>query len=327
MSKDLKQEEKKMLNIDIDKIVKKAQDSYDKTEAGLAKQIATGRSLVRPSKDSDFVLWTYNNFWKELTGLKGLPYGRICMVAGQPNSGKSSIAQAFMVEACKQGTLVVLWDSEKKFNADRFAAMGGDPDKILITDTNNILNGARAVAQIVNAAKEQYPDIKILIIWDSVGASVNSSEDNEENEDYSKQPGISAKEISFAIKKFNKLANKHINRKTGEDTVATLIINQVYQNIGSVGVTTKGGQELIYLSSLILQLTRKQDLTRVKDGNKYKFGIVSRAKVTKNHLTTAQETIAELDICVSATAVQLASEVKNYKDIEGWDSKIVEVDE
>jgi len=32
-----------MFNIDIDKFVKKAQDSYEKKENGLAKQLSTGK--------------------------------------------------------------------------------------------------------------------------------------------------------------------------------------------------------------------------------------------------------------------------------------------
>src|SRR5258708_28927438 len=129
------------------------------------------------------------------------------------------------------------------------------------------------------------PDIKILIVWDSVGASLNSSEDKEDEEDYSRQPGVSAKETSYAIKKFNKLANKYMNKETGEETIATLVINQTYSSIGigpSVQIE-KGGNEIYYLSSVIIQLSRKQDLTRIKGGDKYKFGIISRGKVRKNH--------------------------------------------
>lgn len=313
----------KMAEFDVNKIVKKAQESYDKKDAGLAKQLATGTSLVRPSRDEDFIVWTYNNFWQELTGIKGIPFGRIVQIAGKSDSGKTSVGMAYLVAAQQQGVLGILWDSEKKFNASRFTAMGGDCEKLLVCDTNNIINGAKAVAHFVNSAKEQYPDIKILILWDSVGASVNSSEDSEENEDMSKQPGISAKEVAFTIRKFNKLSNKYINRKTGEDTIATLVINQTYVSIGMGAPTQieKGGTELTYLSSVIMQLSRKKDLTRVKDGQAYKYGIVSRAKVKKNHLANAQEIVAEMDICVSANGVQLAKDVQSYTDIQGWDDK------
>lgn len=185
------------------------------------------------------------------------------------------------------GHLVILWDSERKFSAKRFdEKIGGESDKLLVIDTNKIIDGAKAVAQLVHAAKEMQPDIKILIVWDSVGASLNSQEDNEDDEDFSKQPGVSAKENSYAIKKFNKLSNKYMNKETGEETIATLVINQTYASIGMGAPIQieKGGGELYYLSSVIIQLSRKQDLNRTRNGDKYKYGIVSRAKVKKNHL-------------------------------------------
>lgn len=306
--------------IDINKLVKKAQESYGKKEAGLASQLATGKTLIRPSEDKDYVVWTKGDHWYTLTHLKGIPFGRIIEISGKPDSGKSTHAMAFMKFAQDQGHLVILWDAEKKFSPKRFdEKIGGNSDNLVIVDTNNILNGSKAIAHFVNAAKEMNPDIKILIVWDSVGASLNSTEDSDENEDYSKQPGVTAKENAYAIRKFNKLANKYFNRETGEETIATLVINQVYANIGSVGQTEKGGSEIYYLSSVIIQLSRKQDLNRVRQGEKYKYGIVTRAKVKKNHLFDGDECIAEMDLVVSADGIHLAKDVKNFDDIKGWD--------
>lgn len=306
--------------LDINKLVKKAQEAYGKKESGLAKQLTTGSSLARSSKDSDFILWDKGEHWKALTSLKGLPFGRIVQISGKPDSGKSTHAACFMKAAQDQDHLVILWDAEKKFSPKRFdEQIKGKSENLLIVDTNSIVNGAKAVAHFVHAAKEQNPKCKILICWDSVGSSVNSNEDSEEDEDFSKQPGVDAKEIGFAIKKFNKLSNRYIDRSTGEDTIATLIINQTYANIGSVGQVEKGGGSLYYLSSLIIQLSRKQDLTRQKNGEKYKYGIVSRARVKKNHLFSGAESISEMDLVVSADGIQLAKDVKKNEDIKGWD--------
>jgi RecA/RadA recombinase len=308
--------------IDINKLVKKAQESYSKKESGLAKQLVTGKTIVRPSDDKDYIVWTNGSHWFELTHLKGLPFGRIIQISGKPDSGKSTHAMAFMKFAQDQGVLVILWDSEKKFSAKRFDnKIGGCSDNLLIVDTNNILNGAKAVAHYVNAAKEMNPDVKILIVWDSVGASLNSTEDQDDSEDYSKQPGVTAKENAYAIRKFNKLANKYMNRQTGEETIATLIINQTYANLGSVGQTEKGGGEIYYLSSVIIQLSRKQDLVRTKNGEKYKYGIVTRAKVKKNHLFDGDECISEMDLVVSAEGIFLAKDIKNFDDIKGWNGE------
>ena len=320
VQKEKKAPVKVVSKFDINKIVKKAQEAYGKKEGGLSSQLATGNSLVRSNDEKDYVVWNGGTHWKALTGLLGLPMGRIIQISGKPDSGKSTHAMVFMKEAQDQGVLVILWDSERKFSATRFdGKIGGKSDELLVVDTNNIIEGAKAVAHFVHAAKEQNPEGKILIVWDSVGASVNSTEDKDDGtEDYSKQPGVTAKENAYAIRKFNKLANKYMNRETGEDTIATLIINQTYANIGSVSQTEKGGGEIYYLSSVIIQLSRKQDLTRTKAGEKYKYGIVTRAKVKKNHIFDGDECIAEMDLVISADGVHLAKDVKSFSDVSGW---------
>ncbi len=319
-----KENKKLVAGIDINKLVKKAQESYAKKDQGLAKKLSTGKTIIRPTEDKDYVVWTKGDHWKALTNLKGLPFGRIVQISGKPDSGKSTHAMAFMKFAQDQDVLVILWDSERKFSPKRFDdKIGGNSDQLLVVDTNKIIDGAKAVAQLIHAAKEINPNVKILIVWDSVGASLNSTEDKEDDEDFSQQPGVSAKENSYAIKKFNKLANKYMNKETGEETIATLIINQTYASIGMGAPTQieKGGNEIYYLSSVIIQLSRKQDLNRVKDGDKYKYGIVSRAKVKKNHLFEGSECISELDLVVSADGIHLAKDVKSFDDIKGWDDE------
>jgi len=315
-------EKRVVAGIDIDKLVKKAQDTYEKKEAGLAKQLSTGKTIVNSDKDEDHILWTGGNHWYQLTHLKGLPFGRIVEISGRPDSGKSTHAAVFMKYAQDQEYLVVLWDAERKFGRKRFdEKIGGHSDDLLVVNTNKIIDGAKAVAHFVNAAKEMNPDVKILIVWDSVGASLNSTEDNDETEDYSQQPGVTAKENSYAIRKFNKLINKYMNKATGEHTISVLVINQNYANIGSRGYTEKGGGEIYYLSSVIIQLSRINDLTRQRAGEKYKYGITTRAKVKKNHLFDGDECIAEMDLVVSADGIHLAKDVKNFGDIKGWDDK------
>jgi RecA/RadA recombinase len=309
--------------IDIDKLVKRAQESYGKKEAGLAKQLATGKTILRPTEDKDFVVWTDGDHWHTLTHLKGIPFGKVVQISGKPDSGKSTHAAVFMRAAQQQGHLVILWDSERKFSPTRFDnKIGGKSDQLLIVQTSKIIDGAKAVAQLVHAAKEMDPDIKILIVWDSVGASLNSTEDKEENEEeYSQQPGVSAKENSYAIKKFNKLANKYMNKETGEETIATLVINQTYASIGmgAPAQIEKGGSELYYLSSVIIQLSRKGDLTRIRGGDRYKYGIVSKARAKKNHLFDGDECVADLEIVVSSDGIHLAKDVKSFDDIHSED--------
>ena len=89
-----------------------------------------------------------------------------------------------------------------------------------------------------------------------------------------------------------------------------MLINQSYANIGSVGQKESGGQGVEYFSSIILQLSRKSDLNRVMKGVKVKTGIVSRAKVKKNHLFEGEFSVAEMDIVVTAGDINRLSEKK-----------------
>lgn len=307
----------------LDSIVNKARNFYKKTEAGVAKQISTGADIVKPEKDSDFIKWTSSNHWSKLTGIIGIPFGKIVQISGKPDSGKSTHAACFMVDAQKQGVLVILWDSEGKFAKRRFEEkMGGNAQDLIVINTNNIEEGAVAIANIVYAAKSEYPKCKILIVWDSVGASINSKEDDEDTEDFSSQPGVDAREIGRAIRKINKLMFKYLNKETGEHSIGALVVNQVYDNIGSVGSKEKGGGQLAFLSSLIIQMSRVSDLIKTKNKVKVKHGIVTRAKVKKNHLFDGDECVAELNLEVSSSGIKVYGEAKAQGDEE-----IIEDDE
>jgi len=304
--------------IDIANLVKKAQGRFDKKKAHLAARMTAGDQIVLSQDPSDYIYSEQiDKFWKPLTGVMGGPYGRIWQFAGKPDSGKSTAAMLFMKAAQEQEAIVVLWDTEGKFDSSRFRdQLKGDPSQIPVAPSRNITEGVQQVVAYVKTIKEMDPDQKILLVWDSVGASINSAED-EENDDYSKQPGVTAKEVSWAIRRFNQLMEK-FRDANGNYTIGVLCVNQVYANIGSVGNKQKGGAELEYLSSLIIEMSRKQTLTRTRNKQKVKYGIKTVARVKKNHLHGGQDCVAELDLIVSADGIELADKIKEIvPDIEG----------
>jgi len=303
--------------IDITSLVGSVRGRYDKKHAGLGKDVVTADHVELPKGDGAYVLSDEVAFWKPLTGIKGIPYGRIVQISGKPDSGKSTTAMAFMKAAQRSGALVVLWDAEQKFDAVRYKnKFGGNPTTILTSRNQNITEGAKQIAWFVKEAKEQNPNINIFIVWDSVGAALNSAEDDEDD-DFSKQPGVTAREINWATKKFNKLIQRYRNTETGDHTIAVCCINQVYAQIGmfTKGDKEKGGQGLEYLSSLIVRLQRTKTLSRVSKGVKYNYGILTKAKVKKNHLFGGEECVAELELCVSSDGIKLAKEIKGLEGI------------
>jgi RecA/RadA recombinase len=298
--------------LDLDKIISKVRASYGK-EKSLAEQVSLGSTITKPKDDDEFVLWE-NSPWSELTNCRGLVMGRIHQVAGRPDSGKSTTAMQCMKLAQDQDCLVILWDTENKWSTARFVQhFKGDPSRLITITSRMILEGAEEIERVIHAAKEQDSSCRILIVWDSVAATLAKNEGESSITD-SKQLAVAAKEVGLVMRAFVRLMEKYKNRETNKETICLMAINQTYANIGSVGQKESGGQKLEYFSSIILQLTRKSDLTKIKDGIKRKIGIVSRAKVRKNHLFDGTDSIAELDLTVTAGGIELLSKQKTKKE-------------
>src|SRR5690606_15067805 len=111
------------LDLDLVSLVNSVKGRYGKNK-GLAMDFATGDEIKLPTDDSAYILSKAVKFWEPLIGVKGIPYGRCVQVAGKADSGKSTTAMLFMKAAQDDGALVVLWDSEKKFDVARFEMMG-----------------------------------------------------------------------------------------------------------------------------------------------------------------------------------------------------------
>lgn len=302
----------KPAGIDINKLITNVRSTYKK-EKGLAEQVGTGQNITKPTEDRQFVTWK-GSHWEQLVGIKGLPFGYIIQIAGRPDSGKSSHAMAFMKQAQDQDVLVIFWDAEKKFSPKRFDNhFKGKSDDLVWVGSKIILEGGDQVEKVIHAAKEQNPNCKILIVWDSVGGSLAKNEEEGSLLD-GKQMAAAAKENGAVVRAFTRLMEKYKNRDTNEDTIAVLLINQVYANIGSPGQKESGGQKVEYHSSIIIQLTRKSDVIVTRKGEKYKKGIKTRAKVRKNHLFDGEDSIAELILEVTAGDITVADKSKKSSD-------------
>lgn len=320
---DLKIQNTNMVNIeDVNSIVNIIRASYPKTQKGLANQITTGNNISKSDNEKDFILCP-TDFWKKLTNLSGLKIGKIYELSGLPDSGKSSAASIFMASAQKSGHYVILWDTEGKFQANRYNKfIGGDSSTLLIIDTNDVEEGTLAITYSVNAIKKQNKDAKIFIVVDSIGGMLSKQENNSEAEGMSAMPMQAAKQGKWMIKRLARLTKDYQNKETGEHSITVLCINHVYAQLMGHGYKEAGGNGLFYYASVIIQLTRKKDLIKVKNGEKIKYGIVSRAKVKKNHLFDGEECLAEVDIVVSADGISLADSVKKTAvDIIGWDGE------
>lgn len=286
-----------MAKISAADIAKKVQGLYNPKDKS-RDIIATGTTLKRPTEDTDFVLAPEGHPWRVLTGLKGLPYDVITQIAGAPDSGKSTIAGQFAAWAQKQGVYVILWDTEKKFDKVRFEKhFGGKAADLNIVATTMIRKGAGAVFKYINTIVEMDPKAKILVIHDSVGGSVSRARaEREMDDDRNAQPGSEAVENSDYMRHVVATFDKH------EGKIAYLLINQMTMKIGPMpGKSRSGGEKISFHSSMIIEMTRVQDLTKVTKGVKVKTGIISRAKIAKNHLSQTENSVHEMRVMVDAT--------------------------
>lgn len=290
---------------DIGGIVESVKKLYNKDKKAQG-MITTGDTIRQAYTEKDGVQVPDGHPLRELVGLPCVPYNKIIQISGPPDSGKSTSSGQIMASAQKTGHLVILWDSEDKFDAQRFdTKFNGNSKDLLIVKTNEILQGGEKIRKLVMVAKEKYPDAKILIVWDSVGGSqARGAAERELDSEKHGQPGQDAKENGAVMKMIVGLINKY------NDSVATVLINQVYSKIGfmQVGDAESGGKKIEFHSSLIIRLKRIKTLTKVVKGAKVKYGILTRATVTKNHLSQSETSLHQLDFQITANGAKVSDE-------------------
>lgn len=289
-----------MAKISAEELAKKVQALYKPKDKN-RDIIATGSTLKRPTEKEDFILAPESHPWKQLTGMLGLPYDIITQVAGAPDSGKSTIAGQFMAWAQKQGLYVILWDTERKFDKIRYENhFGGNADDLQVVATTIIRKGAGAVFKYISTIKELDPKAKILVVHDSVGGSVSRARaEREIDDEKNSQPGSEAVENSDYMRHVIATIDKY------PGSIAYLLINQMTDKIGPMpGKSRSGGNKISFHSSMIIEMTRVQDLTKIVKGVKVKEGIISRAKIAKNHLSQSDLSVQEMRVKVDAKGWQ-----------------------
>lgn len=294
-----------MAKIDVSKIVSDMQKLYAKDKK-VQSIICTGDAVTQEYTEKDVIPLPGSHPLRELIGLPGIPFNKIIQVAGKPDCGKSTLAGEAMAAAQKAGVQVIIWDSEDKFDALRFKNhFGGDPSELLLIKTNEILKGGELVRKYITAVKEQDEDAKILFVWDSVGGSQSRSHaERELDSEKHAQPGQDAKENGSIMKTLVALINKY------PDSIAVYLANQTYAKIGFMqhGDAAAGGTKIEYHSSLIIMLKRVKVLTKTVKGVLKKYGIITQATVTKNHLSQSETSVHKLNFQVTAEGVTLSEE-------------------
>lgn len=291
---------------DVNAIVAEVQKLYNK-DTRSQDMITTGDNIKQAYTEKDGIPLAPSNILRLLSGLPCLPYNKIVQIAGDSDTGKSTLSGEVMAAAQKSGHAVFLEDTEDKFDSNRFNKyFGGEAKDILLIKTNEILQGGEKVRKSVIVTKTKYPDAKILIVIDSIGAAQSRSHaERELDSEKHGQPGQDAKENSQLMKMLVGLFNKY------PDSIAVILVNTVYAKIGFMqhGNAEAGGKKIKFHSSLVVQLKAVKTLTKIVKGQKVKYGMLSKATVTKNHLSQSDQSIHELGFEITAAGAKVSGEV------------------
>lgn len=286
-----------MSRLTVSEVVKRAQALYGKDKVGAA-MLATGEVLRRPTKPEEFVLAPEGHPWQQLTGLLGIPYDSIVQFAGAYDSGKSTGAGEFMASAQQQGVYVILGDSEKKFDKNRYdTRLKGNSSELLVVQSTMIRKLAGGMLKYVKTIKEADPTAKIFLVHDSIGGSVSRSRaERDIDDEKSNQPGSEAVENSDYMKHIVATMDKY------PGTIAMLLVNQMTDKIGfgQKGQSRSGGHKISFHSSMILEFRKIKTVTKVVKGVEVKTGIISSVKIDKNHLSQTENSVNKMNIAVTA---------------------------
>ncbi len=290
---------------DLQAILTAVRKNYAKDQKS-QDMLTTGDSVKQAYETKDGVPLPKDTLLNDLVSLPCLPYNKIIQVAGDADTGKSTICGQVMATAQKTDHIVVLWDAEDKFDANRFDKFfKGNSKELFMIKSNEILQGGEKVRKLIVATKDHYPDAKILFVWDSVGSSQSRSHaERELDSDKHGQPGQDAKENGQVMKMLVALFNKY------PDSISVLLANQVYAKIGFMahGNAQSGGKKIEFHSSFIVELKRLKVLTRVTKGVKVKYGILSRATVKKNHLSQMTTSVYQMDFEITSDGANPSKE-------------------
>lgn len=265
-----------------------------KDKPNLFKRVGVGSNLSKLS-DSDFI--TMPPWWKKVTGVPGLPFGKLVMIAGDSDSGKTSTAIEAMKAAQSQGIGIIYVETENKTTEADLKNWGVDPDSILLVQSSIAEEAFELLFSAWDKFKEQYPGEKLLIVFDSIGNVVSKRDSEISLTEQDSKPGGKGKTNRLAI-------NKMISKRD-EDNAAILILNYTYDNIGSPGKTNAGGKAVNFFSSLTYQTSRKAWIESQVKGKKVRAGALVVWKLFKNHLDRSGNCKKESTLKITSEGIEV----------------------
>lgn len=286
----------------------------------LAQIITNTEELVQVEAWIEMPSW-----FQRATGAKGLPVGHITQVIGKSDTGKTTLVMIAMIRTQRAGGVVYLIDSEHKFSFERFRLMGGIPEDLVILPVDSLedaWNAFETVNEDVADFRKTDTETPILLVWDSVAASVPDAILDSDAED--KHVSVDAKINNTEVRK--------IRKRIKNNKIAAFFINHSYMTMPKFGYAeevVKGGSEMFFMSTLILKTKRRAWLKRTINSIDERFGVHSLLEVFKGHLGGSKATTPFY--IVGQGVLDDADSLEDYKDlidgIDGPDINLLTIDQ
>lgn len=217
---------------------------------------------------------------------KGIPLGKVTVLAGDSGAGKSYIASGNIVKnAQEQGIYVVLIDSENALDNSWLEALGVDTneEKLLKLNVAMIDDVAKIISDFMKEYRSDYGSLedaerpKVLFVIDSLGMMLTPTDVDQFNKgdmkgDMGRKPKALAALVRNCVNMF------------GDFNVGMVATNHTYasQDMFDPDDKISGGQGFIYASSIVIGM-KKLKLKTDADGNKTSkvHGIRAACKVMK----------------------------------------------
>ncbi|MDA9302727.1 hypothetical protein N8072_00965 [bacterium] len=227
---------------------------------------------------------------------KGIPLGKVSVLAGESGAGKSYIASGNIVkQAQDQGIFVVLIDTENALDEKWLHALDVDtsPDKLLKLNLAMIDDVAKVISDFMQDYKKEFADKekderpKVLFVVDSLGMMLTPTDVKQF------EAGDMKGDLGRKPKALTALVRNTVNM-FGEYNVGLMATNHTYasQDMFDPDDKISGGQGFIYASSIVVAM-RKLKLKTDADGNKTSqvHGIRAACKVMKTRYAKPFESV------------------------------------
>jgi len=238
------------------------------------------------------------DWWQKASGVPGLPFRKLVMIAGDSDSGKTSFSIASIKAAQEQGVTVLYVETEGKTTKEDFSNWGVDTKKIYILKEAIAEEIYDKTYNWLTSRLKANPAEKILLVIDSIGNVLSVNDLDRSMAETSARPGGKGKSNRDGLKRLISKSMKH--------DIAILAVNYTYDNIGSPGKTNAGGKALNFFSSLTYQTSRKSWIEATVKGEKVRKGAKVTWKLFKNHLNRQSPGAKIVELDITAEGIKLA---------------------